>query len=250
MGSTRMYDQSSMRADDAPMSADDVLTCADDMRAGADDMRMCADDMRAGADYMRTGADDMRMGADDMRIAADDMRVGADDMRTGADDIQPHNSVHSIDGTAVVGAEENTDDKSNIVTDESLSVRGVSKAKGKHQQAATPSFNCKGCRRVAGEPHAMCIRHLLENSLPVCTRKSRCAACANMDGAFWNRYMKSYYFNCQKLSDEDFAAHLEIQRRHGISADHRKRVSEAEFNTRRPDGTDRVLIGYTDVVLM
>ena len=228
-----MYDQSSMRADDASMSANDVLTCADDMQTGADDMQ--------------TGADDMRTGADDMRTGADDMRTGADDRRMGADDIQPYNSVHSTDGTTGVGAEENTDDKSNIVTGESLS---VSKLKGKHQQAATPSINCKGCRRVAGEPHAICIRHLLENSLPVCTRKSRCAACANMDGAFWNRYMKSYYFNCQKLSDEDFAAHLEIQRRHGISADHRKRVSEAEFNTRRPDGTDRVLIGYTDVVLM
>ena len=71
-------------------------------------------------------------------------------------------------------------------------------------------ISCRGCRRVTGDPHQYCIRHLLDASLPVCTKKSRCSYCSEADNKFWLRYMKSYYGHCQHLSEENFDNHLAI----------------------------------------
>ena len=88
----------------------------------------------------------------------------------------------------------------------------------------TVTITCKGCRRVTGDPHHYCIRHLLEAGMPVCTRKSRCSQCADTDANFWVRYMKSYYGACKNMQPDDFSHHLSVQQYCGIPIDHRRRA--------------------------
>ena len=224
---SRKRDQSLVNADDAPMSADDGRTNADDAPTSADDAPRSADDAPSSADDVPTSAVDAPTNSVNFptEISVPMSDDESDDDEDETDD-----------------AGEDPDFKPNILMYESLKVRGVSEAKDKQQSLLYAPVNCKPCRRVTGDPHVMCIRHIIAYSLPVCTKKSRCAACAKMDGKFWLRYMKSYYGHCQNLFDDDFEAHLEIQRQHGIPIDHRtRRNGRAIFLTRQQAGvTDGV----------
>ena len=139
-------------------------------------------------------------------------------------------------------AGEDPDYKPNILMYESLKIRGVSETRAKQQPLLCTPVDCRQCRRVTNDPHVMCIRHIIQNSLPVCARKSRCDACVKMDSKFWVRYMKSYYNQCNNLRGKEFEAHLEIQSQHGIPLDHRiRRDGQAVFFTRQQAGvTDGV----------
>ena len=291
---SRKRDQSLVNADDAPMSADDGRTNADDAPTSADDTPTSADDAPTSADDAPMSADDAPASADDVPTSADDaptnsvnfpteISVPMSDDDDGDDDDDGGDDDDDEGGTG--DAREDPDYKPSILMYESLKVRGVSEARAKQQPLLYAPVNCRPCRRVTGDPHVMCIRHIIHNSLPVCTRKSRCDACAKMDGNYWIRYMKSYYGSCHNLSDEEFEAHLEIQRQHGIPIDHRTRkdgravfltrqqagvtdgVSQrsgggrisvsrragdvTESVSRQSDGdTDHKPIGYSDIVLM
>ena len=235
-----------MNADDAPMSADDGRTNADDAPTSADDTPTSADDAPTSADDAPMSADDAPASADDVPTSADDaptnsvnfpteISVPMSDDDDGDDDDDGGDDDDDEGGTG--DAREDPDYKPSILMYESLKVRGVSEARAKQQPLLYAPVNCKPCRRVTGDPHVMCIRHIIAYSLPVCTKKSRCAACAKMDGKFWLRYMKSYYGHCQNLFDDDFEAHLEIQRQHGIPIDHRtRRNGRAIFLTRQQAG--------------
>ena len=104
-----------------------------------------------------------------------------------------------------------------------------------HHPGTVPRISCRGCRRVTGDPHEYCARHLLGAGLPVCSRKARCPSCADCDDKFWRRYMKSYYGHCQNLTDDEFNEHLSIQQHYGIPVDHR----------RRPDGSSVLMMRHS-----
>ena len=108
--------------------------------------------------------------------------------------------------------------------------------RGESTTTATDEDVCDGCRRVTDDPHKRCVKHLIRAGLPVCGRKSRCLYCADTSNRFWIRYMKSYYNQCENLSEDHYQRHLAIQTAHGIPLYHRKRRSGSAVYMLRDDG--------------